>query len=59
MGGFIYHDGYPDLFAALGAGKNRMYMIPPLDMVVLRMTREEDDQFVDHEFLAALLKPAG
>jgi CubicO group peptidase (beta-lactamase class C family) len=58
-GGFIYYDGYPDLFAALGAGKNRMYMIPQLDMVVLRMTEEENDQFVDHEFLKALLKPAG
>jgi hypothetical protein len=26
--------------------------------VVLRMTEKENDQFVDHDFLQALLKPA-
>lgn len=56
-GGFIYHHGHPDLFAALGAGKNRMYMIPALHMVVLRQTSNSQDGFVDHEFLQALLGP--
>jgi CubicO group peptidase (beta-lactamase class C family) len=56
-GGFIYHDGHPDLFAALGAGKNRMYMFPALDMVVVRQTEHERDGFIDHVFLATLLTP--
>jgi CubicO group peptidase (beta-lactamase class C family) len=56
-GGFIYHDGHPDLFAALGAGKNRMYMFPALDMVVLRQSAGDQDKFDDHTFLSILLGP--
>jgi CubicO group peptidase (beta-lactamase class C family) len=55
-GGFIYHHGHPDMFAAMGAGRNRMYMFPRLDMVVLRNTLGDKGQaaFDDHEFLATL-----
>ncbi len=55
LGGFIYHDGYLDIIGALGAGKNRMYIIPSLKMVVLRQTLNEDDGFDDHTFLSFLL----
>jgi CubicO group peptidase (beta-lactamase class C family) len=54
-GGWIYHDGYPDLFAALGAGKCRLYVIPSFDMVVLRQGDSRDDRYVDHHFLSLLL----
>jgi len=54
-GGFIFHDGYCDIVAALGAGKNRMYIIPQLDAVVLRQTTREADAFEDHDFLERLL----
>lgn len=56
-GGFIYHDGHTGMVAALGAGKNRMYIIPQLDTVVLRQTSIERDTFIDHDFLAKLLTP--
>lgn len=53
--GFIYYDGYEDLFAAMGAGKNRLYMIPTLDMVIVRQSNNPNDRFKDHEFLDRLL----
>jgi CubicO group peptidase (beta-lactamase class C family) len=53
--GFIYHDGLPELFAALGAGKCRMYIIPALGMVVLRQGDTEGDRFDDNTFLSLLL----
>jgi CubicO group peptidase (beta-lactamase class C family) len=55
-GGWIYHDQYPDLFAALGAGKCRLYVIPSLNMVVLRQGDSQEDRYVDHRFLSLLLK---
>ncbi|MHC4606256.1 MAG: alpha/beta hydrolase [Planctomycetota bacterium] len=56
-GGFIYPDGLPDIYAALGAGKNRMYMIPSLDMVVLRQGEGDTGRgFSDPEFLRLLLQ---
>ena len=54
-GGFIYHDACPDLFAALGAGKCRMYVIPSLNMVALRQGDSKRDRFSDHVFLSILL----
>jgi CubicO group peptidase (beta-lactamase class C family) len=54
-GGFIYHHGYNDIIGLLGAGKNRMYIIPSLNAVVLRQTLQENDNFDDHTFLAYLL----
>lgn len=53
--GFIYHDGFPDLVGALGAGKNRMYIVPSLDLVIVRQTRSDPgDRFNDHTFLDLL-----
>ena len=54
-GGWIFHDGCTDLFAALGAGKCRMYVIPSLNMVALRMGDSERDRFSDDTFLRLLL----
>ncbi|MDP1832228.1 MAG: serine hydrolase [Geothrix sp.] len=54
-GGFIYYGGYTDIVAALGAGKNRMYIIPSLNAVILRQTLLESDAFEDTEFLSILL----
>jgi CubicO group peptidase (beta-lactamase class C family) len=54
-GGFMYHDGYPEIIGLLGAGKNRMYIIPSLNAVVLRQTLLENDEFDDHTFLSYLL----
>ena len=54
-GGWISHDGCTDLFGALGAGKCRMYMIPSLDIVALRMCDNDRDRFSDNTFLHLLL----
>lgn len=54
-GGMIYHNGYPEIIGGLGAGKNRMYLIPSLNVVIVRQTLLEDDTFDDSEFLAFLL----
>jgi hypothetical protein len=53
--GWIYRDGHRDMFAALGAGKTRMYMIPSLKMVVVRQCDKEQDRYQDDAFLALLL----
>jgi CubicO group peptidase (beta-lactamase class C family) len=55
-GGFIYNGGEPDMFAAMGAGPNRMYMIPGRDLVVVRNTFQDTGTFVDTEFLELLLE---
>jgi len=54
-GGFIYPDGEADLFAALGAGKNRLYIIPSKNLVVVRQTMEDTGNFEDSEFLRRVL----
>lgn len=54
-GGLIYPGGDPDMFAALGAGKNRLYVIPRLSMVVIRQSQHETDDFQDAEFLRLIL----
>jgi len=62
-GGFIYHDGYTDMIGIMGAGPNRLYMIPSLNMVVARQTETVEmslaNRFVDHEFLKRLFAQAG
>lgn len=55
QGGFIYHDGHPELFAAMGAGKNRLYVVPVRNAVILRQTTGDTQEFIDTEFLAILL----
>jgi CubicO group peptidase (beta-lactamase class C family)/predicted dienelactone hydrolase len=57
--GFIYYNGYSDLVGLLGAGKNRMYLIPSLDMVIVRQTLNETDDFDDHTFLSLLFSESG
>ncbi len=54
-GGLIFPDAEPDLFAAMGAGKNRMFMIPHHSLVVVRQTLRESDTFLDSEFLQLIL----
>lgn len=54
-GGFIFPEAEPDLFAAMGAGKNRMFMIPHHALVVVRQTTRESDTFRDSEFLQLIL----
>jgi CubicO group peptidase (beta-lactamase class C family) len=53
--GWIYRGGHRDLFAALGAGKCRMYVIPSLEMVVVRQADNQSDRFDDNMFLSLLL----
>lgn len=55
VGSFIFFDGYTDIIACLGAGKNRMYIIPSLNAVVVRQTLEGSDNFSDNEFLELIL----
>lgn len=45
-----------DTVAAMGKGKNRCYVIPSLEMVVIRMGDSQGREFSDNEFLAKLLK---
>ncbi|MCI0749524.1 MAG: beta-lactamase family protein [Nevskiales bacterium] len=54
--GWIYRGGYPDLFGALGAGKSRLYMIPSLNMVIVRQGDTQRDRYQDDTFLGLLLK---
>lgn len=56
--GWIYRDDYSDLFAALGAGKCRMYVIPSLKIVAVRQGDSEEDRFDDNTFLSLLLTGA-
>jgi CubicO group peptidase (beta-lactamase class C family) len=53
--GWICRGGHSDLFAALGAGKCRMYVIPSLKMVVVRQADNKSDRFDDNTFLSLLL----
>lgn len=53
--GIIFYDGYPDIVACLGAGKNRMYIIPSLNAVIVRQTLANSDGFLDNEFLELIL----
>ena len=55
-GGFMYHDGYTEIIGALGAGKNRMYIIPSLHLIAIRQTSGDTGDFSDHAFLSHLLE---
>lgn len=54
-GGYIYHSGYTEIIAGLGAGKNRMYLIPSLNTIIIRQTQLDEDSFEDDDFLSLLL----
>jgi CubicO group peptidase (beta-lactamase class C family) len=45
-----------DSVAAMGKGKQRCYVIPSLELVVIRMGDSVGQEFSDNEFLAKLLK---
>jgi hypothetical protein len=45
-----------DTVAAMGKGKNRCYVIPSREMVVIRMGDSQGREFSDNEFLAKLLE---
>jgi CubicO group peptidase (beta-lactamase class C family) len=51
-GGWIYSAGLPDLFAAAGAGGNRLYVIPSQRLLIVRLG--ESDRYSDERFLSAL-----
>ena len=53
--GWICRDGCAGLFAALGAGKCRMYVVPSLNMVAVRQGDSKDDRYDDNTFLGMLL----
>ncbi|MCP4757191.1 MAG: hypothetical protein GY866_40525 [Proteobacteria bacterium] len=44
-----------DLFMAAGAGKQRLYVIPSLEMVVVRQGEKTKPPFKNREFLSRLL----
>ncbi|MBQ4915900.1 serine hydrolase [Maribacter sp. MMG018] len=54
-GGIMYYSGYTEIIGGLGAGKNRMYLIPSLQTVIIRQTQLGEDTFEDNDFLALLL----
>jgi len=49
----IYPGGSSDLYAAIGSGKQRLYVIPSLDLVIVRFGKEAP--FSDGDFLSRLL----
>jgi CubicO group peptidase (beta-lactamase class C family) len=49
----LYSGGPSDLFAAIGAGKQRLYIIPSLDLVIVRFG--DGQHFSDQDFLSRLL----
>lgn len=56
--GFIFPWGHRDMVGAMGAGKNRMYVIPSQSLVVVRQAIGRKDKYVDSEFLALVLAGA-
>lgn len=51
-GGWIYADGFSDLFMAAGAGGNRLYIIPSRRMLIVRLG--DSARFSDERFLGLL-----
>ena len=39
--GVIYPDGYPDIYAAMGAGTNDLFIVPSLGMVIVHQAEAE------------------
>jgi len=54
-GGLMYYGGYTDIIGSLGAGKNRLYIIPSLNTVIVRQTLGDRADFSDNDFLELLL----
>jgi CubicO group peptidase (beta-lactamase class C family) len=55
LGGFIYYAGYTDIIGGLGAGKNRLYIIPSLNAVIVRQSLDDTAAFSDNDFLELVL----
>lgn len=54
-GGHIYPDAMPDLAMAAGAGKSRMYLVPSMNMVIVRQAEGEKlAGYQDYHFLGLL-----
>ena len=54
-GACICKDAPPDLFAAVGSGYNRLFVIPSRGLVIVR--QGENAKFSDAEFLRRILRP--
>lgn len=54
-GGPIYRDGPAGLAMAAGSGKQRLYIIPSMDMVIVRQGESKGTGWSDTEFLALVL----
>lgn len=54
-GGIMYYGGYTDIIGALGAGKNRLYIIPSLNAVIARQSLGDTADFSDNDFLELVL----
>ena len=53
----FYPGGLPDLAAAAGAGNQRLFVLPSLDLVVVRFGGP-NQSWRDREFLGCLVEPA-
>lgn len=53
-GGFLYHQGAPSMVAGLGLGRNGVYILPDEESVLVRLTIEDESEFVDDEFFSLL-----
>lgn len=61
-GGRIYPAGLPDLAMAAGAGKQRLYVVPSRDLVIVRQGESRGSGWSDAAFLARVfseLRPRG
>jgi len=54
-GACIAKDAPPDLYAAVGSAYNRLFVIPSLDVVIVR--QGQNAKFSDAEFLRTILRP--
>ncbi len=51
-GGFMYYGGREEIIGILGAGKNRVYIVPSENLVIVRQTLGDEGDFIDDEFLS-------
>ena len=56
---WLNQDGPHDLAMAAGAGKQRLYVIPSRDLVIVRQGESRGDGWSDNEFLSLVLSGTG